>query len=502
MGYSWDRVLLRGKKKRNFVAQRGMFYRMKKLLSREYIDVILAVVVVALLSLGLLSVKALPIGLCLILVYVVSLVVYRRVSFYSNLGRIALSFAFVSMAVFLLLNYWQSTVCLGTDDKPFLLYDAQTFYILSHDIFNNCVGQHSPPVPYMGYPLFLSWWLHCGIDNIAYPTIFNVLLILLSMILVGRICSFIIEKDDEAKRVAAYAMLLIALIPGVLGTATLLSKEPFVIFAMTACVCAMYAIRRQQKSVLYIILFLLGIFILAYMRTTYLYILLLFVAGVWLYKIKRSDVLPTIVIVAIIVVAIYDGSMQSWWQDSAFVKRYISPHAGVTFFSGISQEPLQNLIGPYYLYPLWLKLVILPVTVAVQFIIPFPFESVVSPVGHPISMTVYHRMSYLWYLAAVPMLCYYLFYWWRSGGKMMSIFALVAAVAYCVPAFITAGSISRYAYCFVPFLAIMGGYVLMRVLDNRSELKRMGVFALVYAVVIVAALFIGAHPQLLYALIG
>lgn len=475
---------------------------MKHIPIKEYFDVILAVIVVASLSLGLLGTKALAIILSLMVVYLLALGIYRRLSFYTRLGRMAMSLAFVSMSVFLILNYWQSAVCLGSAHNPFLLYDAQTFYLLSHDIVNHTVGRNSPPVPYMGYPLFLSWWLQCGVYDIVYPTIFNVLLLLLSMILVGRICGFVVEQERDAGRVAAYAMSLMAIIPGVMGTATLLSKEPFVIFAMTAWVSAMYALRRHPKSMFDILLFLLGVVILAYVRTSYLYVMLFFVAAVWLYRIKRQEILSLLLIVAVIAVAIYNGSMQSWWQDSAFVERYITPEEEVTFYSGISQEPLQKLVGPYYLYPLWLRLLILPVTVAVQFMIPFPFESALSPVGHPISMTVYHRMSYLWYLAAIPMLCYYLFYWWRKGGTRFSLFALVAAAAYCVPAFITAGAVSRYAFCFVPFLTIVGGYTLLRVIDNRAELKRMGIFALLYAVMIVAALYIGAHPHILYALKG
>lgn len=40
-----------------------------------------------------------------------------------------------------------------------------------------------------------------------------------------------------------------------------------------------------------------------------------------------------------------------------------------------------------------------------------------------------------------------------------------------------------------------------RILDNRDELKRIGVFAMIYAIVVSAALFIGANPYVLYALI-
>lgn len=474
---------------------------MKQLLKTRNIDIALAAIVVVVLSFALLGAKALAVSLCLLLAYSIPIAIFRRMDCYTVIGQVALSFAFVAMSVFFLLNYWQSTVLLGTADVPYLLYDAQTFYHLSHDLYNNTLGVHSPITPYMGYPIFLSWWLHCGIEDIAYPVIINIFLLLCTMLLVARCCGFIMSSDVDVQRVSGYAMLLLAMVPGVMGMATLLAKEPFIIFALVACVCAMYAIRQRCNVLLYSLLLLLGLVILASMRTTYLYVLLLFVAGIWLYKFRPTDLLSAVLVVCAIGVAIYVGSMQSWWQDSAFVGRYVEPGKRVTFFCGDSQEPLQRLIGPYYLYPLWLRFVLLPVTVAVQFIIPFPFEMAVQQLGHPISMTVYHRMSYLWYLAAIPMLGYYLFYWWRKGGVRMSLFAIVAAAAYCIPAYMTAGSVSRYAFCFVPFLAILGGFVMWRILDNRDELKRLGVFAMIYAIVVSAALFIGANPYVLYALI-
>ena len=78
----------------------------------------------------------------------------------------------------MLLNYWQSTVVLGSVEEPFLLYDARSFYLLSHDLYHGSVGQNSPIVPYWGYPLFLSCWLRVGISDIAYPIIVNIGLML------------------------------------------------------------------------------------------------------------------------------------------------------------------------------------------------------------------------------------------------------------------------------------------------------------------------------------
>lgn len=471
---------------------------MKRIANIRYIDVLIAAVAVAVPVFALLGMRGVPIYICMMSAYIVPYIIFRQSSFCTIPGQIAMGVAFVMMSVFLVLNYWQSTVQLGTPDVPFLLYDAQTFHLLAQDVKNDTLGQHSPITPYMGYPVFLSSWLSCGVTDIAYPMIFNIFLLLCAMLLLGRCCLFVIDDKVVARRVSGYAMLLLAVIPGVMGQGTLLSKEPFIIFALSACVCAMYAIRARWHIVRYAIMFAVGVVVIASMRTTYLYVLLLFVAAVWLHDFKRGEIIPFLSVVAVIMIGIYVGSLQSWWGDSGFVMRYVSVGNYNSFFCGDSQEPLQRLIGPYHTYSLWLRLLLLPVSVAVQFIIPFPFMTAESPLGHPISMNVYHRMSYLWYLAAIPMLYYYLFYWWRKGGRRLSLLAFAAIVAYCIPAYMTAGAVSRYAYCFVPFLAVAGGYVLSVVLYSRDELKRLGVFALVYVILIAAALFVGAHPRLLF----
>ena len=465
----------------------------------KYWDVIVAVFVASILAVVLLGGRAFYLIPFLCVAYLIPYGIFVHSQYCSFIGRMSLSIAFVSMSVFMLLNYWQSTVLLGTVEEPFLLHDALSFYILSHDIHQGTLNENSPIVPYMAYPIFLSWWIDIGVIDIAYPIILNIGLMLISISLVGRCVYFVIVDRAVAQRVSGYAMLLVSVIPGVLGMATLLAKEPFVILAMMLCVCALYAIKQRYKTYKYWLLFVVGLVLLATFRVTYIYIIALFAIVILGYKLKRCDVLPIVAVVVAMALMICVGVHLSWWGDGSYIEGYISDKNNHnSFFCGESQLPLQQLVGSYNDHPLWLKLCLLPMSVAIQFMIPFPFMTAAPDYGLPISMTVYHRMSYLWYLAAIPMLMYYLFYWWRKGGiTKLNLLATVAAVSYCVPAFITAGSVSRYAYCFVPFIAVMGGYVLYRIAGEKQELKRMAVFAVVYIVLILSALFVGANPHLI-----
>jgi hypothetical protein len=76
--------------------------------------------------------------------------------------------------------------------------------------------------------------------------------------------------------------------------------------------------------------------------------------------------------------------------------------------------------------------------------------------------------------------------------------AFASAVAYCVPALITGGVVSRYAFCFVPLLSVAGAYVLAQfaIYDKKKRFITY-IFSVVYILLISIALYIGAHPSLI-----
>ena len=459
---------------------------------------IASIIVMATIVCNIPIMRALCISPLLFSAYFFCVVIYRKTAYYQPIGQLALSIAFVMMSIFFTLNLFQSTIRLGSIDTPFLLHDAQSFYLLSHDIHNNELSNHSPLVPYMGYPRFLSLWLSLGINDIAYPIIFNIALMLGSLLLVGKCACIISGNTVYTNKISGYAMMLTALVPGVMASGTVLSKEPFIIFSILLCTYALLTIKQHRKPFIFYALLIFSLCILSLFRATYLYIILIFAIGIWIYKFTRQDIIPGIAVVILIAVAIEYGVSHSTWGSGDYVGNYIKDNGHSMFFYGDSQKPLQQLLGDYNSYSVWKKLLILPFTVAIQFMIPFPFETALPEYGQPIS-NIYHRMSYLWYMAALPILLYYILHWWRKGeGTMLSIWALVTAIAYCIPAFITGGAISRYAFCFVPLLSIMGGYVLAHIHTYDKKRKQViYMLSATYFLLIGIALYIGANPSLI-----
>lgn len=471
---------------------------MKSALKIGVFDILVAVVAVSIVLLSMLPMnRAVAILPVLLAAYLFPCMIYRRMSCYSAMGQISLSIAYVMMAVFFILNLWQSTVALGSTDAPFLLHDAYSFHRLAQDIAHDTISVDSPIVPYIGYPYFLSLWMKLGINDIAFFIIANIFALLIALLLVGQCVLFVVEKASYRVRMAGYAMMLTAIVPGVMATATQLSKEPFVIVSLLLCVNALYAIKQRHRVAVYVAMLLIGLCILSLCRPTYLYVLLIYLFVIWLYKFKKVDVAPFVLSLLSVIIALYVGLEISWWGDAQFVGGYVEREGHASFSYGESQKPFLQLIGEYNEYTNIAKLLILPVTVAVQFMIPFPFETAPEVFGMPLS-NAYHRMSYLWYLAALPMLLFFVLHWLRIGANKLNLIAFASAIAYCVPALITGGVVSRYAFCFVPLLSISGAYVLSCFTSYDKKQKNISyIFAIAYLLLVSLALYIGAHPSII-----
>ena len=297
---------------------------MKSALKIGVIDIIVAVVAVSIVLLSMLPIsRAIVILPVLVAAYILPCIVYRRMSCYSAIGQLSLSIAFVMMAFFYILNLWQSTVELGSADAPFLLHDAYSFHRLAQDIAHDTVSVYSPIVPYWGYPYFLSLWMKLGVNDIAFPIIANIFALLITLLLVGQCVEFVVGNTTYTVRMAGYAMMLTAMVPGVMATATQLSKEPFVIVSLLLCINALYAIKQRHRMVMYVAMLLIGLIVLSLCRPTYLYILLIYVLAIWLYKFKKADIAPFVLLILSVIIALYVGLQNSWWGDVQFVSGYI-----------------------------------------------------------------------------------------------------------------------------------------------------------------------------------
>lgn len=144
------------------------------------------------------------------------------------------------------------------------------------------------------------------------------------------------------------------------------------------------------------------------------------------------------------------------------------------------QRPYRYMIDYYYLYSPWHRLLLLPLTMSVQFVTPFPWLASEEPtIANDIC-----RITYGWYIVGGITLFYYLFLSWRRNENM-GIWAWWPAAVYVVLAYVVAGSVSRYLLPVEPLFVPVCLFVLCRLHEGcwRKAFKGWSIFFVILLVV-------------------
>lgn len=134
------------------------------------------------------------------------------------------------------------------------------------------------------------------------------------------------------------------------------------------------------------------------------------------------------------------------------------------------------------------RLAWLPVSVGVQFIIPFPWTymnyvdfSPIEPLAH---------FGFTWYLAGA-MIVYWIFADARRCDYAMPRLVAWGAIATVATAYVTAGHASRYCLVYLPMLLPAAAWVVCHDMRRRS----LWIWLAIFAVLLTAALAVGYHLQ-------
>ena len=129
-----------------------------------------------------------------------------------------------------------------------------------------------------------------------------------------------------------------------------------------------------------------------------------------------------------------------------------------------SQQFYHDLLDYYFLRPFWYKALMLPLTMAVQFIIPFPW----TYYDNSTFINLFARMTYGWYLVGGTALFYYLVMSWRrDGSSTMGAWPWWAALSYAAIAWVMAGSVARYVTPVQPLFVPVAVFVLCRLREGH-----------------------------------
>lgn len=375
----------------------------------------------------------------------------------SHLGAYILLGAATLLCIGIVVNvHYYTTICGGTDAAP-VLYNSDAWRTWNDALARLGVGGENIPATYGMYGTIIA-----AVMALTGISVSAGLMVSMAATLTSIICSGVIaQRLTHDRRTAAVAMACSAAVCYFLASGTLLIKD--------AWVCASFA--------------LVGVGFAAAPKPRPCRLLLPVAIGAAMLLMVRPNMLLAIPIGAVMCIipgAVYDLGRPKAWAYTGIVTAYclllwavancmgVTPDAGGIINIGMSNEWIRydapnqlayyNIIGDYSELPTWLKISLLPLTAAIQFLIPFPWNWGRDILYGPTSL--YAHIAYPWYLFGL-MVGYYLVY--GRGENFMAIshfrmktltrLVLWAIVCWLIPCYLFGGTISRYGLMAVPLMA-------------------------------------------------
>lgn len=277
--------------------------------------------------------------------------------------------------------------------------------------------------------------------------------------------------DD--RRTATIAMGCLGVTGYFLSMGTVLLKDMWVIFFT-----ALFAYGLLCRGWRWWTITILASVMLATVR---LNMLALFIAGyammIFSRKVSRQNVIRGIAAISITIVLFAVGT--ALLNPPDFIEQSSGEH-NFGQFNNEGQAAYFRIIGEYFRLPVYYKILMIPISAAVQFLIPLPWNFCAHIIYGP--STLLAHISYPWY--AVGGVAIYALTQWRRMPRAMYVLLLFAAMLWLAPCLTAGGTVSRYALPAVPLMAPAAAWVLRNRLRSRSFI----IYAAAFCTVLAAAL--------------
>ena len=412
----------------------------------------------------------------------------------------ALTILLLLAAFLMALNYLRLTYYTShegyTLQLPNLSNDPRTYYSRALDYYygRELYGR----VAFPGFPLLMAGlWKVFGL-NVIWPQAMNIMFTLTSIVLTGlttrRLLNGKVKLSPQA--LVTCGVLLAGSFVYYMAVGTLILKESSIYLSITLAGYALSSMAAQddERYKLWrdIVLFILACLLMALVRTTYLYFIAL---GVILMALPhwRRDWMMAVFMLAVFLTALMVGdhySSYSFGRHALIVKGGEAMQE--CYVISDSQRYYNELLDNYFLYSPIHRIAMLPITMAVQFIIPFPWTFFEAPTF----VNSVSRLTWGWYLVGGIAMFYYLFLSWRRHQNMGA-WAWWPALSFAAIAYIMAGSVARYVLPIEPLFVPVAVFVLCRIHEGRFR-KSFFAWATFFVIVLAAALIFYHSVQLGY----
>ena len=350
--------------------------------------------------------------------------------------------------------------------RPNLDGDARQYYKWALYHFDGSV--EPTQVVFSGFPLMMvGLWKVLGL-SVVWPQAMNQMCTLTSVVLTGmttrRVLAGRVSRSPEGLVLGGMALML--LLPYYLMSGICILKEGvlFLSVAMAGYSLASMVTDDENRHHLWrdIALFVLACLLMTFVRTTFLYVLLLGVVVMTLPHWRRDWVLSLCLIGVIFVLLIVGNHFASY----SFGRHAEIVSGGWNMqrlFTRNTEAIYKRILGYYFLYSPWHKLALLPITMSVQFILPLPW---LPASADPNLLSIFCRVSYGWYLVGGVFWFYVLFMSWRRHDNI-GMWVWWPVIYYMILAYIMGGTTVRYLLPVETMMMPAVVYVLCRVRERR-----------------------------------
>ena len=351
--------------------------------------------------------------------------------------------------------------------RPDLTADARNYYKWALNEYDGSADYAAGSFP--GFPLMMmALWKVLGL-SVIWPQAMNMMFTLTSVVLTGLITRRVLGQrlPLSSNALVLYGMLLMCLLPYFFMSGISILKEPPIFLSVTMAGYALSAMvsRDDERHRLWwdIVVFIMACVLLAFVRTTFLYPLAIGVILVALPHWRRDWLLAVCLLLAIALCMVIGNHFAAY----SFNRHAEIIEGGWNMQRHFNSEKLyyKSFLGFYFLYSPWHRLLMLPMTMSIQFILPFPVPWI--PAGDtPYLLCFFSRLTYGWYIFGGTVLFYCLFVSWRRHDNI-GVWAWWPVFVYMGMAYVMGGTMARYMLPFQPLMVPMVLFVLYRVYQGR-----------------------------------
>lgn len=434
--------------------------------------------------------------------YLMPRFIYSRSSIACRWGQWWLLAVAVALAIYAIYSIKMCTIEPGYSlEMPHLRNDDGRYYKWAlHHYDGRCP---EPKVSFKGLPLFMLWLWHLLGVSIVWPLALNFMFTLLAIVYTGKLaCRLLCDKFPETSpsTIAAVAMLIISLMGFFMSQGVRIQKEAACAFAMTLIGYTLAGLASgkslsKRDGYTNIALFTLGCLILAMVRTNYTYFVI--VGAIMMAFVNHRSHWKVASLMAIIaaIITVTFSIMFSYTYGQQMSTINGGDGMASAFKIGSFQQPYAIIIGDYFYYPEWKRILLLPVTAGVQYIIPFPWLYEDSSIN---ALSVLPRVRLMWYFVGGVCLHYYLFisivHYKQSN---LGMWAWWPPLMFIIMAYITGGTVSRYVLPIQPLFVVIALYVLLHVKHGNYR-HSFTIWMIIYTFILIAVLILCYNTQLEY----